>query len=99
MPISHTTRVRAQAGRAAELGRCLQRLASLADTADDCLGLEVRRAAQDEQLWLLRGDWYSARAMQRFFAAPLAQQVFTDALGAGLISSLNCGCAEPAASV
>lgn len=99
MSISHTTLVRAQVGRAAELGRCLQRLTSLADTADDCLGLEVRRAAQDGQLWLLRGDWYSARAMQRFFAAPPAQQVFTDALGAGLISSLDCGCAEPAASV
>lgn len=86
----HLTVIRARPGRSERLGACLRGLLAPARAQAGCLSFEIDRAADDPQLWRLRGTWHSPAAMQGYFAAAWLQRVLDRALAEGLISSLVC---------
>jgi len=90
MNATHLTAIRARPGRSERLGACLLDLLAPARAQAGCLSFEISRAADDPQLWRLRGTWRSPAAMQGYFAATWLQRVLDRALDEGLISSLAC---------
>ena len=88
--LSHSAVLHARAGRTEQLGLCLHSLAESMQTIPGCLDVEVQQLPDDAAQWLLQSRWQSTAALQAFFAAPLLQQTFDQALQQGLLQRLQC---------
>ncbi|MDE1163970.1 MAG: antibiotic biosynthesis monooxygenase [Pseudomonas sp.] len=86
--VSHSTFIRARAGRSAALGEHLNRLLEPSRTAAGCLHFALQHSQCDADLWLISGFWADQQAMTAWFASPV-MQVFDDLLALGLVNSLD----------
>ncbi|MPZ10177.1 MAG: antibiotic biosynthesis monooxygenase [Kiloniellaceae bacterium] len=61
--------IRAQAGRSAELGERLRRLAARSRREPGCRSYDLHRADDDADLWMLYETWHSAADRQAHYAS------------------------------
>ncbi|PKM23548.1 MAG: hypothetical protein CVV09_19440 [Gammaproteobacteria bacterium HGW-Gammaproteobacteria-13] len=88
--LSHSAVLHARAGRTEQLGVCLHGLAEAMQIIPGCLGVELQQLPDDAAQWQLQSRWQSTAALQGFFATPLLQQTFDQALQQGLLQRLQC---------
>ncbi|AYC32642.1 antibiotic biosynthesis monooxygenase [Pseudomonas cavernae] len=88
MTTHHLAYVRACRGRSTQLGAYLRDLQEPVARLPGCLAFNVEPLPGG--VWRLQGSWESLAARQRFFTAPLLQEMFSGLLRDGLLGSLEC---------
>lgn len=80
--------IRASFGRSEELGLRLGELVLRARHDSGCLGYELRRDAQQDDLWHLRGCWDSPAALHAHLQQPHVQ-LLAQLVACGLIRQMS----------
>ncbi len=82
--------IRASFGRSEELGLRLGELVLRARHDSGCLGYELHRDAQQDDLWHLRGCWDSPAALHAHLQQPHVQ-LLAELVARGLIRQMSLG--------
>ncbi|TBU72759.1 hypothetical protein DNK06_21295 [Pseudomonas daroniae] len=83
---THITVLDAPPGRCEELGGYLRDLLEPVRGLEGCVAFELHR---DRQRWQLLGSWRSNADLDRYFHAPLLQEVLDSAWRSGAIQHLE----------